>query len=74
MTDPDLPLDPEDSALAERLDAQRPRPSHGLRRRVRAVVMSGLRARALRRQSVLLIASGTATLVAAGVLAVTAPI
>jgi hypothetical protein len=73
MSDQRWPDDPEVAELAERLDAQRPRPGRGLRRRVRAVVSAGLRARALRRQSVVLVTTGMGVLLAAAALAATAP-
>lgn len=69
----DEPLDSETAALAERLDAHRPRPSRGLRRRVRDVVAVGLRQATLRRRSVWLVASGSVVLTLAAVLALSAP-
>lgn len=68
------PFEPECTALAEQLDAERPRPSHRLRQRILGVLVTGLRERALRRQSVWLVAGGSLTIVAAAVLAaVTSP-
>lgn len=69
----DRPLDPEVAEIAERLDAQRPRPSRGLRRRVHGVLAAGMRQRTLRRQAVWLMVSGTGVLTIAAALAVTAP-
>lgn len=63
-------FDPEIAALAEQLDAQRPRPSHTLRQRVRGVLVAGLRERALRRQSVWLVTSGAIVIAMAAVLAI----
>lgn len=71
MTDPTW--DDDVAELAEHLDTQRPRPGRSLRRRVAAVVTSGLRARALRRQSVGLVAAGAAVLVLAVLFAANAP-
>lgn len=61
----DESFDPEITALAEQLDALRPRPSHRLRQRVRGVLAAGLRERHLRRQSVWLVSSGSAVMVIA---------
>ncbi len=69
----DDPLDPETAALAAQLDAHRPRPSHSLRQRVRGVLAAGLRERALRRQSVWLVVSGSFVLTIAAVLAAVTP-
>lgn len=65
----DESFDPEIAALAEQLDAQRPRPSHTLRQRVRGVLVTGLRERALRRQSVWLVTSGAIVMTIALILA-----
>lgn len=69
----DESFDPELAQLAERLDAQRPRPSHGLRQRVRGVLARGLRERALRRQSVWLVASGSVVIAIAAALTAVTP-
>lgn len=70
----DHPLDPDIAEIAARLDAQRPRPSHGLRRRVQGVLSAGMRQRTLRRQAVWLVVSGAALLTIAAALAISAPI
>ncbi|MBF6620076.1 MAG: hypothetical protein ITG02_07580 [Patulibacter sp.] len=69
----DEPMDPEIAALAEQLDAQRPRPSNRLRRRVHGVLTTALLQRALRRRSVWLVASGSLVMVVAAVLATATP-
>lgn len=69
----DEPLEPEIAALAEQLDAQRPRPSHRLRQRVRSVLAVGLQQRILRRRSVWLVTSGSLVMAIAAVLAAVTP-
>ncbi len=69
----DREWDDEVADLADHLETQRPRPGRALRRRVAAVVSAGLRARVLRRQSVALVATGSAVLALAGIAAATAP-
>lgn len=69
----DEQLDPDVTELAEHLDAQRPRPSRGLRQRIRGVLDAGARQRLLRRRSVWLVASGSLVMAIAAVLAASAP-
>lgn len=69
----DEPLDPELAALAARLDAERPRPGRGLRRRVRVVLATGIRRRTLRRQAAWLVTTGIVMLTLAAGLALSAP-
>ncbi|MEV4420644.1 hypothetical protein AB0L40_11820 [Patulibacter sp. NPDC049589] len=72
-TDDDPSLDPGEQALADRLAAEQPLPSTGLRRRVRGRIGLALQHRALRRRSAGLVLSGSALLALALVLALNVP-
>jgi hypothetical protein len=72
MTD-DHAWGPNEEAIADRLQRERPQAGHGLRRRVQVVIRRAVHERHLRRRAAVLVGSGSAVLAIAGWLAVSAP-